>query len=197
MASCDGAGIMLGSAINGWISGDRIVRRILPLLTVVLIASCDSTDSAKKGQAAPPDVKYNQALEYYTLTHEEQGGRRRWKQVSQIDAETARRLLELQRAVEAWQDEKADTRVVGKDRRDIAQIIEDLFDDPASRMRMVLKTCDLEECERVITRFYNKNRCFVRVMFFDRGPTAQAGLDVYLFKYEGTWEIIHRTDWIN
>ncbi len=34
-------------------------------------------------------------------------------------------------------------------------------------------------------------------MFFDRGPTAQAGLDVYLFKYEGTWEIIHRTDWIN
>lgn len=173
------------------------MRRILPLLTVVLIASCDSTDSAKKGQSAPLDVKYNQALEYFTLTHEEQGGQRRWKQASEIDAETARRLLDLQQAVEAWANEKADTRVAGKDRRDIAQIIEDLFDDPASRMRMVLKTCDLEECERVTTRFYNKNRCFVRVMFYDRGVMAQAGLDVYLFKYEGVWEIIHRTDWIN
>jgi len=194
---------MLGPAIKGWTSGDRIVRHMLPLLTILLIASCHSVDSARKGQSTPQDVKYNQALDYYTLTHEEQGdpngpqGRRRWKQASEIDAQTAVRLLDLQQAVEAWKDEKPDNRVAGKDRRDIAKIIEDLFDDPASRARMVLKTCDLKECERVTTHFYNKNRCFVRIMFYDKGPRTQAGLDVYLFKHEGAWEIIHRTDWIN
>jgi hypothetical protein len=183
-------------------AGDQIVKRILPVLMALLASSCSSVEngSARKGQPAPTDERYNQALEYYTLTHEQDPSRPtdrpREKAYSQIDKETAKRLLALQEALKAWREEKPDTRVAAKDRKEVAQIVEGVFQDPASRARMVVKTYDLTVCDRVTQQFHNKNRCFANVMFFDRGPRMRAGVDLYLFKHQGRWEIVYRTDWI-
>jgi len=180
------------------------VKRVLPVLMALLIASCNSLNqgSAGKGQSAPQDEKYDQALEYYTLTHEQgvdsngQASRPREKPVSEIDRETAARLPTLQEAIRAWRSEKPDSHVAGKDKKEVEQIVEGLFLEPASRSRMVIKTYDLKLCEQVTYQFYNKNRCFANVMFYDRGPRIQAGLDLYLFKHNGKWEIVYRIDWI-
>jgi hypothetical protein len=180
------------------------VRRIVPVLVVLLVASCGplNNGSAKKGQPAPQDEKYDQALEYYTLTHmqgadaNDPNGKRREKPFSEISRQTAKRLLTLQEAIRAWRLEKPDARVAAKDEKEIDRIVDDIFQDPVSRTRMVVKTYDLKLCEGVKHQFYNKNRCFVSVLFYDRGPRMQAGLDLYLFKYKGKWEIVLRTDWI-
>jgi hypothetical protein len=180
------------------------VRRIVPILAVLLVASCGplNNGSARKGQPAPQDEKYERALEYFTLTHlqgadaNDPAGRPREKPSSTIDRQTAKRLLTLQEGIRAWRSEKPDARVAGKDEKEIDRIIDQLFEDPASRARMVVKTYDLKLCEGVKRQFYNKNRCFVGVLFYDRGPRMQAGLDLYLFKYKGRWEIVFRTDWI-
>ncbi len=181
------------------------MNRILLLSMALLIASCNSPDkgSAGKGQVAAQDEKYDQALEYYTLTHEPSadpndstGGKLRSKQASEIDPQTARRMLSLQEAMLSWRTEKPDTRVAGKDREAVKDLVERVFQDPASRGRMVIKTYDLKLCEKVSYRFYNKNRCLVSVVFYNRGPMIQAGLDLYLFKYKDKWEVVHRVDWI-
>ncbi|MBN1507274.1 MAG: hypothetical protein JW955_10535 [Sedimentisphaerales bacterium] len=180
------------------------MKCILLVLVAMLVASCESANrsSADKGQSAPRDEKYSQALEYYTLTHE-QGvdptsplKELREKPASEIDRQTATRLLTLQEAIRGWRLEAPDSRVAGKDKREVRQIVESLFEEPVSRSRMVVKTYDLKMCERVTYQFYNKSRCFVNVMFYDRGPRIQAGLDLYLFKHDGGWLIVYRTDWI-
>lgn len=180
------------------------MKRIVPVLVALLVASCSSLEkgSAGKGQSAAQDEKYNQALEYYTLTNE-QGvdpngptGRPRGRPGSEVDMRTARRLRNLQEAVRAWRVEKPDARVPRKEREEMERLVERVFQDPASRARMVIKTCELKSCERVSYQFYNKNRCFVGVMFYDRGPRIQAGLDLYVFKHKGQWEIVYRVDWI-
>jgi hypothetical protein len=185
-------------------AGDRIVKRIGPVLMALLVASCNSLnqDSAGKGQSAPQDERYSQALEYYALTHEQetdpngQTSKPRGKPVSEIDPQTAGRLVTLQEAIRAWRLEKPDSHVAGNDKKEVERIVEGLFQEPASRSRMVVKTYDLKLCERVTYQFYSKNRCFANVMFYDRGPRIQAGLDLYLFKHNGKWEIVYRTDWI-
>jgi hypothetical protein len=189
----------------GWMAtGDRIVKCVLPVLVALLAASCDSLgqNSARKGKSAPQDEKLNQAAEYYTLTHEQSVDltsplwEQRDKPVSEIDRQTAARLLVLQEAIRGWRLEKPDSQVAGKDKKTVEQIVESLFQEPASRSRMVVKTYDLNLCERVTYQFYNKNRCFINVMFYDRGPRIQAGLDLYLFKHNGKWEVVYRIDWI-
>jgi hypothetical protein len=184
--------------------GDRIVKWIVPVLAALLVTSCESAnrDSAGKGQSAPQDEKYSQALEYYTLTHEPGVDptsplrEQRARPVSEIDRQTAARLLTLQKGIRGWRLEKPDARVASKDKKAVKQIVESLFQEPVSRSRMVVKTYDLKLCERVTYQFYNKNRCFINVMLYDRGPRTQAGLDLYLFKHSGRWEIVYRIDWI-
>lgn len=184
-------------------AGDRIVRYVLLLWVALLVASCSPLGgSAGKGRDAPVDEKYNEALEYFTLTHESTGDpnhpidAQREKPVSRIDRPTAQRLLSLQGALKAWRTEKPDSHVAGRDRREINEIIERLFENAASRDRMVVKTWDLKICEKVTIQFHNKNRCYAGIMFYDRGGAGQAGLDLYLFKYEGDWQLIYRVDWI-
>ena len=188
--------------IADWMAGDRIVKRILPLLMLLLVASCKSSNTGA-AKSAPEDVKYNQALEYYTLTHvpgldpNRPADGLRGRPTSDIDARTAARLRVLQEAIRAWQREKPDRRVAVKDRKEIEQIVQRVFDDPVSRARMVVKTYDLKLCEGITYQFYNKNRCFACVLFYNRGPRLQAGLDLYLFKHDGKWEIVYRVDWIS
>lgn len=176
------------------------MKRILPLLMLWLVASCSPSN---KGKSAPEDEKYNQALEYYTLTHRQGAdandptGKPREKPMSEIDRATGKRLLTLQEAIRAWRQEEPDRRGAAvKDRKEVEQIVKRVFDDPVSRARMVVKTYDLKLCEGITYQFYNKNRCFACVLFYDRGPRLQAGLDLYLFKHNGQWEIVLRTDWI-
>jgi len=182
-------------------TGDRIVKRILPLLAALLAASCSSSNKGP-AESAPEDEKYNQTLEYYTLTHapgadpNRPAAKPRGRPTSEIDRQTAGRLLTLQAAIRAWRQEKPDARVTVKDRKEIQRIVQRVFEDPVSRARMIIKTYDLKLCERITYQFYNKNRCFVCVLFYDRGPRIQAGLDLYLFKHNGKWEIVYRTDWI-
>jgi hypothetical protein len=179
------------------------VGRVLLLCMALLAASCGPLGggSARKSQAAE-DEKYNQALEYFASTHESTGDpnhpidTQREKPVSRIDEATAQRLFYLQGMLRAWRAEKPDTRVAGRDRQEIDRIIDGLFQDPASRARMVIKTRGLDLCEKVTVQFHNKNRCYVGIMFYDRGTAGQAGLDLYLFKYEGNWQLIYRVDWI-
>jgi hypothetical protein len=174
--------------------GDRIVKRIALLLPALFIASCSpSGTTATKGQL-PEDEKYNQALEYYTLT---QGADPNCPADSREAAmQRARRIQELKAALRTWQQETTDKRVAAKDREEVRRILEDLFRDPVARQSMTIKTRDLDQCEQVTIQFYNRNRAVVSVMFYNRGPTAQAGLDLYLFKHEGQWRIVHRVDWI-
>lgn len=185
----------------GWMAGDRTVKRILPLLMLLLVASCSPSNKGS-ASSAPEDEKYDQALEYYTLTHapgadpNRPADGPRGRPTSEIDVRTARRLLTLQEAIRAWRHEKPDRRVAVKDHKEVERLLERVFDDPISRSRMVVKTYDLKLCEGITYQFYNKNRGFVCVLFYDRGPRLQAGLDLYLFKHDGTWEIVYRTDWI-
>lgn len=158
--------------------------------------------AAKKKQSAPTDEKYDQAMEYFKLTHvqgpdaNDPAGRPRERPSIDIDRPTARRLLTLREAIRAWRLETPDTRVANKDEKEIDRVIDDIFQDPMSRTRMVVKTYDRKLCQAVKPQFYNKNRCFVGILFYDRGPRMQAGLDLYLFNYKGKWEIVFRTDWI-
>ena len=182
-------------------AGDEAVRHGLLLLTgLLLVTSCSST--AKRGSPAPQDVSYNEAMEFYTLVYERPGyldalwEKQRAGTSSEAEMETLRRYVQLEDAIEAWPKGTPDARVVARDRKDINGIIEQLFEDPASRAQMVLKTYDLDVCERVVVQFFNRNRCFVSVLFYDRGPTVQAGVNVYLFTREGKWTILHRSDWI-
>lgn len=180
------------------------MKRIVPVLGMLLVVSCSplNNGSARKGQSAPQDEKYDQVLEYYTLTHmqgpdaNDPTGKPREKPIAQINRQTAKRLLTLQEAIRAWRLERPDARVAVKDEKEIKRLVDDIFQDPVSRTRMVVKTYDLKMCERVKHQFYNKNRCFVSILFYDRGPRMQAGLDLYLFKYRDKWEIVLRTDWI-
>jgi len=181
------------------------VKRVLPVLMALLVASCSSSEkgSAGKGQPAAQDEKYDQALEYYTLTHGQEGdpnglagGRSRGGRAPELDRQTAKRMLSLQQAMRDWRLEKPDARVASKDRQAAEQIVERVFRDPVSRGQMVIKTYDLKLCEKVSYQFYNKNRCLVNVVFYNRGPMIQAGLDLYLFKYKDQWQIVHRVDWI-
>ena len=186
-------------------AGEQTVKRILPLLAALLVASCSSSEKgpAGKGQVAAQDEKYDQALEYYALTHEPGAdandltdGKPRSRQASEIDPQTARRMLSLQEAIRSWRIEKPDAGVPGKDRKAVKDLVERVFQDPASRGRMVIKTCELKLCEKVSYRFYSKNRCLVSITFYNRGPTIQAGLDLYLFKHKDRWQVVHRVDWI-
>ncbi|OHB67535.1 MAG: hypothetical protein A2Y77_12535 [Planctomycetes bacterium RBG_13_62_9] len=43
---------------------------------------------------------------------------------------------------------------------------------------------------------YSKTRCFARLLTGDDGPLAQQGLDLYLFKHEGRWEVLMPGKWI-
>jgi len=181
------------------------VKCILPVLIILLVASCSSSEkgSARKGQAAAQDERYEQALEYYTLTHGREGdsnspasGTSGGRTTPRLDRQTAKRMLILQQAMRDWRQEKPDVRVASKDREAAERIVERVFQDPASRNQMVIKTYDLKLCEKVSYQFYNKNRCVVNVVFYNRGPMIQAGLDLYLFRYKDRWEIVHRVDWI-
>jgi hypothetical protein len=181
------------------------VKLILPLFAVLLIASCNSTggNSTRKDGPSPEDEKFSQAMEYYTLTHEKPANAdtpmSQWREklASQVDKQTAQRIAYLQEALQSWRRETVDARVTDKDRRSIGAIIEAVFRDPVSRSRMAVKTWDLKLCERMAVRFPGKNRCVASIMFYDRGPAGQAGIDLYLLKYEGRWELIYRVDWIN
>ena len=186
-------------------TGDQTVKRVLPVLMALLAASCSSSEkgSARKGQPAAQDEKYDQALEYYTLTRGREGdpnglaaGGSRGRRASALDRQTARRMLILQQAMRDWGQERPDARVASRDREAAEWIVERVFRDPVSRNQMVIKTYDLKLCEKVSYQFYNKNRCVVNVVFYNRGPMIQAGLDLYLFKYKDRWEIVHRVDWI-
>jgi hypothetical protein len=179
------------------------VKRTLPVLVVLLLASCNSSEkgAAGKGPSDAQDEKYNQALEYYTLTHDPSadpnsppGTRGRFTAV--FDARTAKHMMSLQQAMKSWRLEKPDARVPRKDQEAVEQIVQRTFQDPMSRAQMVVKTYDLKLCEKVAYQFYNKNRCIVNIMFYNRGPMIQAGLDLYLFKYKDRWEIAYRVDWI-
>jgi hypothetical protein len=186
-------------------TGDQIVKRVLPVLMTLLVASCSSSEkgSAGKGQPAARDEKYDQALEYYTLTHGQEGDPNglagdgsRGRRAPALDRQTARRMLNLQQAMRDWRLDKPDARVASRDREAAEQIVERVFRDPASRSQMVIKTYDLKLCEKVSYQFHNKNRCLVNVVFYNRGPMIQAGLDLYLFKDKDQWRIVHREDWI-
>jgi hypothetical protein len=181
------------------------VKLILPLFAVLLVASCSAPDgsSAPKSGPSAEDVKFSQAMEYFTLRHEKPADadtpmyRWREKRASEVDKQTAQRIAYLQEALKSWRYEMTDVDVSTKDRRSIGGIIEAVFRDPASRSRMTVKTWDLKLCERMAVHFPNKNRCVATIMFYDRGPTGQAGIDLYFLKYQGQWELIYRVDWIN
>jgi hypothetical protein len=186
------------------VAGDRIVKRVLPVLVVFLIASCNSSQkgSAGKGQSDPQDEKYNQALEYYTLTHKLGTDANspvdglHTRPTSGLDKQTGKRMVSLLEGLRAWRVETPDARVPRKDQEEMERLVEFVFQDPMSRGQMVIKTYDLKMCERVAYQFYNRNRCLVSVTFYNRGPMIQAGLDLYAFKYKDRWELIHRADWI-
>ncbi len=163
---------------------------------LLLVASCNSSN--RTGKSVPEDEKYNQALEYYTLTHAPgmDPNRPANRPSGLVDARTVRRLVTLQEAIRAWRQEKPDAHVAVKDRKEIERIVDRVFEDPVSRARMVVKTYDLKLCEGITYQFHNKNRCFASVLFYDRGPRMQAGLDLYFFKHDGKWEIVYRVDWI-
>jgi hypothetical protein len=177
------------------------MRRILPLLIFLLVASCSPSNKGST-KSAPEDVKYNQALEYYALTHapgtdpNRPAESLRGRPTSEMDLQTAGKLVILRDAIRAWRHETPDRRVAVKDRKAVERLLEQVFDDPVSRSRMVVKTYDLKLCEGITYRFYNKTRGLVSVMFYDRGPNLQAGLDLYLFKHDGKWKIVYRVDWI-
>jgi hypothetical protein len=185
-------------------AGDRIVKRTLPVLVLLLVASCSSSQkgSAGKGQSDPQDEKYNQALEYYTLTHKLGTDPNspidglHTRPASGLDKQTARRMVSLLEGLRAWRAETPDAHVPHKDQEEMERLVELVFQDPMSRGQMVIKTYELKMCERVAYQFYNKNRCLVSVTFYNRGPMIQAGLDLYAFKYNDRWQLIHRADWI-
>lgn len=168
---------------------------------LLLVASCSSSNKGSASTAE--DVKYNQALEYYTLTHASAtdangpADRPRVRRVSEVDAQTAQKLASLRDAIRTWRHEQPDRRVAVKDQKEVRRLVEGVFADPVSRSRMVVKTYDLKLCEGITSQFFNKNRAFVNVMFYDRGPRMQAGLDLYLFKHDGKWEIVYRVDWLS
>ena len=180
------------------------MKRILPVLVVFVVASCNSSQngSARKGESAPQEEKYNQALEYYALTRKLGTDPNKpidglhTRSASGLDKQTARRMVSLLESLRAWGMETPDARVPRKDQQEMERLVELVFQDPMSRGQMVIKTYDLKMCERVVYRFYNENRCLVSVMFYNRGPMIQAGLDLYAFKYQDRWELIHRADWI-
>lgn len=178
------------------------MKRIVPLLTILLVASCGSANKGK-AKSAPKDEKYDQALEYYTLTHvpgvdpNRPAIMPRGRSAAEFDRGTAAKLATLQAAIRAWRQEEPDARVAVADRKEVERILNRVFEDPVSRSRMIMKTYDLKLCEGISSRFYNKNRCFVCVLFYDRGPKTQAGLDLYLFKHDGKWTIVYRVDWIS
>jgi len=180
------------------------VKHILPVLVVLLAASCGSSQkgSARKGQSEPQDEKYNQALEYYTLTRKlgvdpnSPADSLRSRHASEMDKQTAKRIVTLLEGLRSWRVETPDARVPRKDQQEMERILEFVFQDPVSRGQMVIKTYDLKMCEQVAYQFYNKNRCLVSVTFYNRGPMIQGGLDLYAFKHEGRWVIIHRVDWL-
>lgn len=180
------------------------MKHILPVLVVLFVASCGSSQkgSAGKGQSDPQDARYNQALEYYTLTRKlgvdpnSPVDGLHTRPTSGLDKQTGKRMVSLLEGLRAWRVETPDARVARSDQQEMERLVEFVFQDPMSRGQMVIKTYDLKMCERVAYQFYNKNRCLVSVTFYNRGPMIQAGLDLYAFKHEGQWVIIHRVDWI-
>jgi len=196
--------IMPERYIDSWMAGDRNVKRILPVLAVLLVMSCSSSQkgSAGKGQPDSQDQKYNQALEYYTLTHKLGTDPNKpidglyTRPALGLDKQTGKRMVSLLEALRAWGMETPDTHVPHKDQEEMERLVELVFHDPMSRSQMVIKTYELKMCERVTYQFYNKNRCLVSITFYNRGPMIQAGLDLYAFKYNDRWQLIHRADWI-
>lgn len=180
------------------------MKRIIPALVALLVISCGSSQKrpVEGEQAASQDAKYEQAVEYYTLTHGREGDSNalasapRGKRGPTLDRQTAKRMLTLQQAMRDWKQETPDTRVPRADREAVEQVVQRVFQDPRSRSQMVVKTYDLKMCEKVSYQFYNGNRCLVNVMFYNRGPMIQAGVDLYLFRDKDQWQIVHRVDWI-
>jgi hypothetical protein len=181
------------------------VKLILSLFAVLLVASCNFPNghSATTNGPSPDNEKFSQAMEYYTLTHEKPANAdvpmRQWreKRPSQVDKQTAQRIVYLQEALQSWRREMVDASVTDKDRRSVGAIIEAVFRDPVSRSRMAVKTWDLKLCEGMTVHFPSKNRCVASIMFYDRGPAGQAGIDLYFLKYQGQWLLVYRVDWIN
>lgn len=170
----------------------------------MLLTSCTSSQkpSTTEQQPATYDQKYEEAAELVTIMHE-QGSflkalaqKARDGSLSESEEKALRRYNYLQDAISRWAaDESPDVGVKEQDREDIDRIIDDhLVNPPPGAWKDAPTSRD--KCTEIITRIFNGNRCYVCIVFYNHGPLAASGTNLYLFKYKGQWEIISRSYWI-
>lgn len=96
-----------------------------------------------------------------------------------------------------WPEEEEDKEVLQKDMDAVKKRIDRFYSNPEVRSSLFSPCQDLESCQSVRYKFLRKTRCYVKITHYDYGPLNSAGVDVYLLKINGKWEILTYSKWIS
>jgi hypothetical protein len=162
---------------------------------------------AAKEQDTLSDRRYQQALQFYKLIHEQPEHETYWarlmekereKTLSEAETQILSKLGSFGRTFQLWRRETPDAVVADEDRKEVDAIVARICRTPVLKSAYGLR--DPNSWDRLTVRFYHGSRCHVEMFFYyNRDSLTGAGYANYidLLKCQGRWEVLFIGHWIN